>query len=162
MWSFLFCIKDIVFCVWYCFSFILWWRQLSIDNIHFSQIIDNKNLPKFEIITHCCNFDLDQVTKSIEIISLSPNSLLFIGNRPWTKNQLFLFLCPTYDSRGALCFLVCGSVRSFVCLFVCLSRFKLKLLVKVVFEEVKVQSTWNLVHMFPMIWSGGQEDFENK
>ena len=25
-----------------------------------------------------------------------------------------VFLCPTYDSRGALCFLVCASVRSSV------------------------------------------------
>ena len=34
-----------------------------------------------------------------------------------------------------------------------LSRFKLKFLVKVVFDEVEVRSIWNLVHMFPMIWS---------
>ena len=33
------------------------------------------------------------------------------------------------------------------------SRFRLKFLVKVVFDEVEVQSTWNLVYMFPMIWS---------
>ena len=68
-----------------------------------------------------------------------------------------LFLCPTYDSRGALCFLVCASVRpsvrSFVRSFVRLSRFRLKFLVKVVFDEVEVQSTWNLVYMCPMIWS---------
>ena len=31
--------------------------------------------------------------------------------------------------------------------------FRLKTLVKVVSDAVEVQSTWNLVHMFPMIWS---------
>ena len=64
------------------------------------------------------------------------------------------FLCPTYDSRGALCFLVCASVCSFLRL--CLvrsSHCRLKFLVKVVVDEVEVQSTCNLVHMFPMIWS---------
>ena len=37
--------------------------------------------------------------------------------------------------------------------FVRLSRFRLKFLVKVVFDEAEVQSTRNLVHMFIMIWS---------
>ena len=31
------------------------------------------------------------------------------------------------------------------------ASFKLKFLVKVVFDEVEVQSTWNLVYMFPMV-----------
>ena len=43
------------------------------------------------------------------------------------------------------------SVRSFVRPFVRLSRFRLKFLVEVVFDEVEVQSASNLVHMFPMI-----------
>ena len=43
------------------------------------------------------------------------------------------------------------SVRSSVRSFVRLSRFRLKFLVKVVFDEVEVQSTSNLVYMFPMI-----------
>ena len=49
----------------------------------------------------------------------------------------------------ALCFLVCASVRSSVRS----SRFRLKFLVEVFFDEVEVQSTWNIVNMFPMIWS---------
>ena len=66
--------------------------------------------------------------------------------RAGVKIEIFWeFLCPTYDSRGALCFLVCGSVRLSVCQFVGLfvrsSRFRLKFLVKVVFDEVEVQST---------------------
>ena len=40
------------------------------------------------------------------------------------------------------------SVRSFVRL----SRSMLKFLVKVVFDEAEVQSTWNFVHMFLMIY----------
>ena len=69
--------------------------------------------------------------------------------------------CPTYDSRGELCFLICSSVRSFVrsfvrssvCPFVRLSRLRLKLLVKVVFDEINIQLTWNLIYMITMIWS---------
>ena len=33
------------------------------------------------------------------------------------------------------------------------ASFRLKFLVKVVFDEVQIQSTWNLVHMFHMVWS---------
>ena len=44
----------------------------------------------------------------------------------------------------ALCFLIFASILWFVRL----SSFRLKILVKVVFDEVEVQST---LHMFPMI-----------
>ena len=60
----------------------------------------------------------------------------------------------------ALCFLVCASVRLSVRSSVRLSvrssvcpSSGFKFLVEVVYDEVEVQSTWNVVHMFPMIWS---------
>ena len=63
--------------------------------------------------------------------------------------SVHLFVCLSVYSFVRLS--VHPSVRSSVCSFVRLSRFRLKFLVKVVFDEVEVQSTSNLVHMFPMI-----------
>ena len=77
------------------------------------------------------------------------------GELSQSHSYHIFFLCPTYDRRGALCFLVCASVRPSVCSFVVpfvrssvrpsdLSRFRLKFLAKVVFDEVEVRLTCNL------------------
>ena len=56
-----------------------------------------------------------------------------------------------WSVRPSVCPFVRSSVRLSVRSSVRLSRFRLKFLVKVVFDEVQVQSTSNLVHMSPMI-----------
>ena len=89
-------------------------------------------------------------------LSLLLRSYLVNKNRSLVLYQIHyirIFLCPIYGHY------VFWSVRPFVRLFVRpfvrpfvrLSRFRLKFLVEVVFDEVEVQSTSNLVHMFPMI-----------
>ena len=119
-----------------------------------------------------CRPDVEELTKeyinlSVEDAAEAEVPLLFVSfpsakDPSWSERFPGKFLCLSpYDSRGALCFLVCASVRSSICLLIrqsvhLLSPFKLKFwfkfMVKVVVDEVEVQSTWNLVHMFPMIW----------
>ena len=69
-----------------------------------------------------------------------------------TKNN-YCYAPPTVVEGYYVFWSVHPFVRLSVCSFVCLSRFRLECLIKVVFDEVEVQSTSNLVHMFPMIWS---------
>ena len=73
----------------------------------------------------------------------------YIKKKMWFLCPIFMahLLCPIYGHY------VFWSVRPSVHPFVRSSRFRLKILVMVVFDEVEDQSTWNLVHMFPMIWS---------
>ena len=68
----------------------------------------------------------------------------------------FYFYVPPTIVEGHYVFwsvrwFVRSSVRSSARSFVRLFRSRLKFLVKVVFDEIEVQSTWNLVHMFPLI-----------
>ena len=65
-------------------------------------------------------------------------------------SKLFCYVQPTIVNGHH----VFWSVRQFVRPVVRPSVLRLlKVLVKVVLDEVEVQLTWNLVHMFPMIWS---------
>ena len=83
---------------------------------------------------HSNNFTANMNLISNKILC---NLLLFII----TLIQSWMFLCPIYGHC------VFRSVQSFVRL----SRFRLKFLVEVVFDEIEIQSTESLVHMFPMM-----------
>ena len=71
------------------------------------------------------------------------------------EGHLYCSKQPFYTPPRAIFFSVCASKSSSVCRSLDQSRLKLmsKFLVKVVFYEVEVQSTWNLQHTFHMMWS---------
>ncbi|VDI26713.1 mRNA export factor, partial [Mytilus galloprovincialis] len=63
---------------------------------------------------------------------------------------IWMFLCPTYDSRGALCFLVCASVRS-------LKFLVKKMIVRVV--NIHIKLNYSLLARYPMavVGTAGRE-----
>ena len=99
----------------------------------------------FTIHNYQCWFEIFSKAEKIDmsVLGFSIDSL-FLPLNFFYSPFIMPHLC-------ALCFLVCGSFGSAVCQFSCLSCFRLKFLVEVVFDEVEVQLIWNLVHMFPMI-----------
>ena len=87
------------------------------------------------------------VTILQKIFAPLDNYLDFQKHLPSSLSRGYIY-APTTIVEGHYVF---WSVRSFVHSSVHLSSFRLKFLVKVVFDEVEVQLTSNLVHMFTMI-----------
>ena len=79
----------------------------------------------------------------------------FISAMSWKSWKITVLSSDVYApfmgimfSGLCVCSFVWSSIRSLI-----RSCFSLTFLVEVVFDQVEIRSIWNLVHMFPMIWS---------